>query len=177
LKAALPNVVVGHHDRNLGAQHDFGLSRPGDVTFGAVEVTAAADSAYVESWMIIDSNMPWRDSRLVGGWKVYARPGRKARKIKALQKELPALLQALERAGQTALHRKRHQVILCNRPRERWESRGPTKRRPVPCGLKACGAPELRTTQMMRNPWPGRAGSSTGMMSNAGAGRTLPYTV
>src|SRR6266508_4250910 len=105
LQAALPGVVVGHHDRNLGAQHDFDLSHAGDVTFGAVEVTAAADSAYVELWKIVDGNMPWQDSGLAGGWKVYVRPGRKARNIKSLRAKLPPALQALEHAGRTVLHR------------------------------------------------------------------------
>jgi hypothetical protein len=106
LQAALPGVVVGHHDRNLGPQHDFDLSRAGGVTFGAVEVTAAADGVYVESWKIVDSRALWQDSRLAGGWKVYVRPDRKARNVKAIQTKLPPALQALEHAGRTVVHRR-----------------------------------------------------------------------
>ena len=106
IRAALANVVVGHHDRNIGPQHDFDLSRAGGTTFGAVEVTAAADSAYVESWKIVDSDARWQDSRLVGGWKVYVLPGRKARNVKALRAKLPPALQTLEHAGRTVVHRR-----------------------------------------------------------------------
>lgn len=128
LQATLSGVVIGHHDRNRGPQYDFDLCHASGVTFGAVEVTAAADSAYVESWIIIDGNSPWQDHRLTGGWKVYVRPTRKPATSSPSTRSFHSLCRRLNRQVVPAFLGTRVPATHSNTHCERWESRGPTKR-------------------------------------------------
>jgi hypothetical protein len=105
-RRAVPDVVIGHHDRNLGQQHDFDLAPPGGTSFGALEVTQVSDQWFIESSKILHGDgTVWQDSRLVGGWRVRVQPGRKARNVKALKQALPPVLHAFEQSGRTDMRR------------------------------------------------------------------------
>jgi len=96
IQAALPGVTVGQHDDNTTpSAHDLDLSLGGGRTFGAMEVTAAADAQLIQSWKLLEGRGDrWIVPELVGGWSIHVRPDAR---IKRLLQELPGLLQALEK--------------------------------------------------------------------------------
>lgn len=98
VQAALPGVTVGQHDDNSTQNaHDLDLSVGGGRTFGAMKITAAADSELIEIWKLLNNrDERWIVPKLVGGWSVHIRP---ATRVKRLFQELPGLLQALEKDG------------------------------------------------------------------------------
>ena len=102
--AALPGVTVGQHDDNsVPNAHDLDLSVGDDRTFGAMEITAAADSELIESRKLLNGREErWIVPELVGGWSIHVRPNAR---IKRLLKELPELLLALEKDGITTIPR------------------------------------------------------------------------
>lgn len=104
VQAALPGVTVGQHDDNTTpSAHDLDLSVGGGRTFGAMEITAAADPEIIESWKLLNGrDERWIVPELVGGWWVHIRPDAR---VKRLLQELPGLLQALEKEGITTIPR------------------------------------------------------------------------
>lgn len=102
VQAALSGVIVGQHDNNLTqAVHDLDLSVPGSRTFGAMEVTAAADGELIECWKLLNGRGErWIVPGLVGGWRIDVRPNAR---VKRLFAQLPSLLKSLEEAHLTAL--------------------------------------------------------------------------
>ena len=69
VQAALPGVTVGQHDDNtIPSAHDLDLGIGGDRTFGAMEITAAADPELIESWKLLNNrDGRWIVPELVGG--------------------------------------------------------------------------------------------------------------
>lgn len=104
VQAALPDVTVGQHDDNTTpSAHDLDLSVSGGRTFGAMEITTAADPEIIESWKLLNGrDERWVVPELVGGWWVHIRP---AARVKRLLQDLPGLLQALEKDGITTIPR------------------------------------------------------------------------
>src|SRR4051812_43021340 len=104
VQAMLHGVTVGQHDDNMVlSAHDLDLSVGGDRTFGAMEITTAADPRLIESWKLLNNqNGRWIVRELGGGWWVDIRPNAR---VKRLLKELPGLLQALENDGITIIPR------------------------------------------------------------------------
>jgi len=104
VQAALPDVAVGQHDDNMTPRaHDLDLCVGNGRTFGAIEVTAAADPEVVQSWKLLTGRGErWIESGLAGGWLINVRPNTR---IKRLRKELPRLLKVLEDVGCTSLLR------------------------------------------------------------------------
>jgi hypothetical protein len=83
-----------HDDGSLPAMHDLDILRPGKPA-AAVEITAAAASASIELWRLInDSKERWQVEGLQGGWSVWVDPSARA---KRLWYELPELLAQLEK--------------------------------------------------------------------------------
>lgn len=105
VQAALPGVTVGQHDDNSTRNvHDLDLSLPGGRTFGAMEVTAAADADLIECWKLLNGHgNRWIAPGIAGGWSVTVLP---TARVKQLIKELPSLLQALEQSGLDSLPRR-----------------------------------------------------------------------
>lgn len=61
IKDAIGAVVQGHDDGSRNSMYDLQLLRPGQ-PLAAVEVTAAADSASIELWNLVnDSEERWID--------------------------------------------------------------------------------------------------------------------
>jgi hypothetical protein len=102
VQAALPGVTVGQHDDNTApSMHDLDLSVGGGRTFGAMEVSAAVDAELIECRRPLDGRGDRRIvPELVGGWMIHVRPNARA---KLLLRELPLLLQALEKDGSTTI--------------------------------------------------------------------------
>jgi hypothetical protein len=98
IQAALPGVIVGQHDDNTTANaYDLDLSVRGGRTYGAVEVTMAADAELVEFLKLVHARGGrWIAPQITGGWRVMVLP---AARVKRLVTELPTLLGNLESAG------------------------------------------------------------------------------
>ncbi len=105
VQTALRSVAVGQHDDNTTPNvHDLDLSVGGGRTFGAMEVTAAADADLIECWKLLNGHgNRWIAPGIAGGWAVSVQP---TARVKRLIKELFLLLQALERAGLDSLPRR-----------------------------------------------------------------------
>jgi hypothetical protein len=83
-----------HDDGSLPGMHDLTILRPGRPP-AAVEITAAADSASIELWQLVNgSHKRWLVEGLRGGWMVSVDPLARA---KRLRYELPELLAQLEK--------------------------------------------------------------------------------
>lgn len=97
IELALDSVkVCQHDDGSRPGMHDFDLWR-GDARIGAVEVTAAPDSALLELWNLVNGGgKRWIESGLMGGWMVTLSP---LTRTKTLRAELHRLLASLEAAG------------------------------------------------------------------------------
>lgn len=88
--------VRQHDDGSAAGMYDLDVYRDGQL-FAAVEVTAAANSAAIELWNLVnDEGKRWIEPGLNGGWTVSILPSAKAKKLKA---GLPGLLGQLEAAG------------------------------------------------------------------------------
>lgn len=101
VEAALTNAEARQHDDGSAAgMYDLSLWRSGQ-QFAAVEVTAAADPESIVLWHLMNGGAGrWQESALAGGWMVTLLPTARA---KVLRQDLPDLLRALERVGQTEL--------------------------------------------------------------------------
>ncbi len=76
---------VGMHDLNI-LHHD----RPA----AAVEVTAAADAAFIELWNLMNGDhRRWQEEGMQGGWMVVLDQSARANR---LRRELPRLLKQME---------------------------------------------------------------------------------
>ena len=104
VQAALHGVTVGQHDDNTTPNaHDLDLSVGGSRTFGAMEVTAAANAKLVECFRHLDRRGGrWIFPGLADGWSIHVRPDAR---VDLLYRELPLLLQALEQIGATNIPR------------------------------------------------------------------------
>jgi hypothetical protein len=95
IEATLDVSVVQHDDNGGAAMYDLRilrLDRP-----AAVEVTAAADSASIELWRIINGgDERWQVDGLAGGWAVSLLPTARG---KVVLRCLPSFLLELEVAG------------------------------------------------------------------------------
>jgi len=101
VQSALPGVTVGQHDDNTApSMHDLDLSIGGTRTFGAMEVTMAADRDLIPGLKLLSR---WDEPRivpgLIGQWVVWV--SMTARNIKLLPLELPSLLLEVEKVGFT----------------------------------------------------------------------------
>ena len=94
IEAALPRVAVKpNDDGSRPGMYDLDLLRDG-TSFGACEVTAAADAASIELWNLVNGRSErWVETGLLGGWNVSVTPACRA---KRLQKELPGILRVIE---------------------------------------------------------------------------------
>lgn len=109
IEAAFPGVTVRlHDDGTRPGMHDLDLIRDDGSIFGACEVTAAADSASIELWNIVNGNGRWIEPNLAGGWMLVLSPRTRARR---LLKEMPQLLQRLEADRKDASARDRLEAL------------------------------------------------------------------
>lgn len=93
IEAALPGVIVRHHDDgSRPGMHDLDLIED-DHVFAACEVTAAADAESIELWNLVNGGGHWIEPALAGGWMLTLAPSCRAKRLKA---EAPALLARLE---------------------------------------------------------------------------------
>lgn len=100
VSAALCAEVRHHDDGSSDSQYDLDIIRPG-FPVAAAEVVAAADSASIELWKLMNGgDGRWLIRNLRGGWMVTVMATARYRRLRA---ELPALLAKLEEAGLTAL--------------------------------------------------------------------------
>jgi len=100
VSAALCAEVRHHDDGSSDSQYDLDIIRPG-FPVAAGEVVAAADSASIELWKLMNGgDGRWLIRNLRGGWMVTVMATARYRRLRA---ELPALLAKLEEAGLTAL--------------------------------------------------------------------------
>ena len=95
--------VRQHDDGSSSGMYDLDVYCDGQLV-AAVEVTAAADSASIELWNLVnDEGERWMEPELDGGWTVSILPSARAKKLKA---GLPGLLGRLETAGRREISRR-----------------------------------------------------------------------
>ncbi len=101
IQHALPGCSVEQHDDgSRPGMYDLKIVYP-DGSTGAVEVTAAADAPRVDLWREVRKRAMLRqESSLAGGWLVRILPSARARE---LDRQLPGLLQELEREGRRVI--------------------------------------------------------------------------
>jgi len=95
IAAALRVDVEVHDDGSQPSMHDLNIkyaNRPS----GAVEVTAAADPAFVETWKLATGGDRWIESNIAGGWMAVIAPGSS---VLRLREYLPVLLAEFEASG------------------------------------------------------------------------------
>jgi hypothetical protein len=95
--------VRQHDDGSTAGMYDLDVYCDGQL-LAAVEVTAAADSASIELWKLVnDEGERWVEPALDGGWTVSILPSARAKKLKS---GLPTLLGRLESEGRRAILRR-----------------------------------------------------------------------
>lgn len=105
LEAALPGAeVTQHDDGSAPSMHDLDVWIEDD-RVGAVEVSAAVDSAALQLWKLVTKPDQWTDNRLVGGWIVTVS---RTAQFRALKLRLPELLRTLELQGRRHLGQDLH---------------------------------------------------------------------
>ena len=97
---ALQVPVVQHDDGTVEGMHDLDVVYP-DRPRAAVEVTTAADGESIALWNLLNGNGRWIEPTLRGGWAVSLLPTARAKRVR---KELPPLLNVLERSGIKEVH-------------------------------------------------------------------------
>src|SRR5688572_27778368 len=97
---ALRVPVVQHDDGTVEGMHDLDVLYP-DRPCAAVEVTTAADGESIALWNLLNGGGRWIEPTLRGGWAVSLLPTARAKRVR---KELPPLLEMLERSGIKEVH-------------------------------------------------------------------------
>jgi hypothetical protein len=97
---ALRVPVVQHDDGTVDGMHDLDVVYP-DRPCAAVEVTTAADGESIALWNLLNGGGRWIEPTLSGGWTVSLLPTARAKRVR---KELPPLLEMLERSGIKEFH-------------------------------------------------------------------------
>lgn len=100
IAAALPEAEVTQHDDGSSpGMHDLDVWIEGE-RVGAVEVSAAVDSAALQLWKLVTKPAQWTDDRLDGGWIVTVV---RTAEFRMLKLRLPELLRTFELQGRRHL--------------------------------------------------------------------------